>query len=156
MHVCVDLVLGWLLHLVTRCFSLDLFRKDELRQDRRVQRVGGNVAQYMERLEQYFLANDVKEAAKQWTISLSVCGSKTYALARDLLQSPKAAETTYKNIVDELSTKHFAPKPNEIVERFKFHSRKRKEGEGVATYLAGLRKHCNVGETLPEMLRDRL
>ena len=111
------------------------------------------MAQYVERLEHYFLANDVKEAAKQRAISVSVCGSKTCAQARDLLQSPKAAETTYKNIVDELSTKHFAPKPNE---RFKLHSRKRKEGEDVATYVAGLRKHCNVGETLPEMLRDRL
>ena len=45
------------------------------------------------------------------------------------------------------------------MERFKFHSRNRKEDEGVATYVASLRKlseHCNYGETLPEMLRDRL
>ena len=112
----------------------------------------------MERLEQYFPANDVEDAAKQRAILLSVCGSKTYALARDLLQPAKPAETTYKKIVDELS-KHFAPKPSEIVECFKFHSRNRKEGEGVATYVAGLLKlteHCNFGETLPEMLRDRL
>ena len=45
------------------------------------------------------------------------------------------------------------------MERYKFHSRNRIEGEGVAAYVAALRKlseHCNFGETLPEMLRDRL
>ena len=45
------------------------------------------------------------------------------------------------------------------MERFKFHSRNRKEDEGVAMYVAVLLKlseHCNYGETLPEMLRDRL
>ena len=110
--------------------------------------------QYVERLEQYFLANDVEDVAKRHAILLSVCGSKTYALARDLLQPAKPAETTFKKIVDELG-KHFSPKPSEIVERFKFHSRNRKDGEGVATYVAGLRKlteHCNFGE----MIRDRL
>ena len=45
------------------------------------------------------------------------------------------------------------------MERDKFHSRNRKEDEGVAAYVAELRKlteHCNLGESLPEMLRDRL
>ena len=54
---------------------------------------------------------------------------------------------------------YFSPRPSEMVERFKFHSPNRKEGEGVKTYVAALRKvseHCNYGETLPEMLRDRL
>ena len=114
--------------------------------------------QYVERLEQYFLANEVTDATKKRAILLSVCGSKTYALARDLLQPAKPAETTLKKIVDTLE-RHFTPKPSEIVERYKFHSRNRNEGEGVAAYIAELRKlteHCNFGETLPEMLRDRL
>ena len=90
--------------------------------------------------------------------SVSVCGSKTYALARDLLQPAKSAETTFKKIVDTLEN-HFSPKPSEIVERYKFHSRNRNEDEGIAAYVAELLKlteHCNFGETLPEMLRDRL
>ena len=114
--------------------------------------------QYVERLEQYFLANEVEDVGKRRAILLSVCGSKTYALARDLLQPAKPAETTFKKIVDTLE-KHFSPKPSEIVERYKFHSRNRKEDEGVAAYVAELRKlteHCNFGESLPEMLRDRL
>ena len=78
--------------------------------------------QYIEWLEQYFLANEVEDAGKQRAILLSVCGSKTYALARDLLQPAKPAETTFKKIVDT-HEKHFSPKPSEIVERYKFHSR---------------------------------
>ena len=79
---------------------------------------------YIERLEQYFLANEVDEAGKKQAILLSVCGSKTYALARDLLQPVRPAEATFKKIVDTLD-KHFSPRPSEIVERFKFHSRNR-------------------------------
>ena len=37
------------------------------------------LTQYVERLEQYFLTNEVEDAAKQRAILLSVCGSKTYA-----------------------------------------------------------------------------
>ena len=84
--------------------------------------------QYVERLEQYFLANEVEDVAKRRAILLSVCGSKTYALARDLLQPARPAETTFKKIVDTLE-KHFSPKPSEIVERYKFHSRNRNEDE---------------------------
>ena len=114
--------------------------------------------QHVERLEQYFLANDVEDAGTKRAILLSVCGSKTYALSGDLLQPARPAETTFKKIVETLE-KHYSPRPSEIVERFKFHSRNSKEDEGVATYVASLRKlseHCNYGETLPEMFRDRL
>ena len=45
--------------------------------------------QYAERLEQYFVANEIKDEKKQRAILLSVCGSKTYGLIRDLLQPKK-------------------------------------------------------------------
>ncbi len=49
--------------------------------------------QYVERLEQYFIANEVEDDKKQRAIFLSVCGPKTYALLRDLLQPKKPSET---------------------------------------------------------------
>ena len=52
---------------------------------------------------------------KKPEILFSVCGSKTYALARDLLQPRRPAETTFKKIVETL-VKHFSLKPSEIVE----------------------------------------
>lgn len=113
---------------------------------------------YVERLEQYLLANEVEDFAKRGAILLIVCGSKTYALARDLLQPVWPAKTTFKKIVGTLE-KHFSPKPSEIVERYKFHNWDRNEDEGVAAYMPDLRKlndDYNFGDSLPEMLRDRL
>ena len=46
-----------------------------------------------------------------------------------------------------------------IVERFRFHSRVRKPGESVATFVSELRclsQFCGFGDTLEDMLRDRL
>ena len=114
--------------------------------------------QYVERLEQYFIANEVEDDKKQRAIFLSVCGPKTYALLRDLLQPKKPSETDLKVIVKTLE-EHFLPRPNVIVERFKFHSRGRQENESVSMYVAELRKmseHCSFGETLDDMIRDRL
>ena len=114
--------------------------------------------QYAERLEQYFAANEIKDAKKQRAILLSVCGSKTYGLIRDLLQPQKPGNVELKEILEKLEN-HFSPKPSVIVEQFKFHSRSRLEGENVAEFVAGLRRlseHCKFGTTLEDMLRDRL
>lgn len=114
--------------------------------------------QYAERLEQYFAANEIKDAKKQRAILLSVCGSKTYGLIRDLLQPQKPGDVELTEILEKLEN-HFSPKPSVIVERFKFHSRSRLEGENVAEFVAGLRRlseHCKFGTTLEDMLRDRL
>ena len=54
---------------------------------------------------------------------------------------------------------HHSPLPSEIVQRFHFHTRFRKKGETVATYVSELRaiaQGCNFGESLDAMLRDRL
>ena len=46
---------------------------------------------YMERFEQYILANDVKDAKKIVAILLTTVGIKTYSLLRDLLTPTKRA-----------------------------------------------------------------
>ena len=115
-------------------------------------------APYVERMDQYFLANDVTEAAKKRAIFLSVVGDKTYKLIRDLVAPKKPTEKSYKELV-ELLTAHLEPRPSVIVERFKFNSRFRWEGETAAQYLAELQnlaRYCAYGQNLDEMLRDRL
>lgn len=65
---------------------------------------------------------------------------------------------TYKDVV-KLLTDHYRPKPVIAVERFKFHSRTRQPNESVSTYLAYLRESsefCNFGDSLEDMLRDKL
>ena len=114
--------------------------------------------QYVERLTFYFEANDVTSDEKKRAILLTVCGSSTYRLICDLFAPIKPGTKSFKEITDKVK-EHIQPKPSEIVQRFKFHTCSRQEGESVASYVAQLRntaQHCNFGDTLDLMLRDRL
>ena len=113
---------------------------------------------YTERLQQYFAANDVDSAEKQRAIFLSACGAQTYQLLKNLLAPEKPTVKSFEELV-ELMKNHLRPRPSVIIERFTFHSRNRKEGESVAVYMAELKKfseHCGYGDTLNDMLRERL
>ena len=51
------------------------------------------------------------------------------------------------------------PQPSMIVRRFQFNTRQQHAGESIAEYVEVLRKaaeYCSFGDTLSEMLRDRL
>ena len=112
---------------------------------------------YTERLEQYFVANGITEEAKKLAVFLTVIGSKTYALLSDLLAPVKPATKSYTELLEVLKN-HLKPKPVIIAERFHFHQRQQKEGEGVAAYMAALRRladKCEYGTHLEEALRDR-
>ena len=112
---------------------------------------------YVERVEQFFLANDIDDDHKVPTL-LSLIGGKTYTLLRDLLAPEKPATKSFQQIVTTLQ-EHLSPKPLEIAERFRFYKRNQNEGESILSYVAELRKlatHCNFGGNLNEALRDRL
>ena len=113
---------------------------------------------YTERLTQYFTANDVESADKKRAILLSVCGPTTYQLIRNILAPVKPTERTFAQLV-ELVEHHRNPKPSVIVRRYNFNSRMKQPGESIADYTAELRKiaeDCAFGETLEDMLRDRI
>ena len=50
---------------------------------------------YAERLDHYFIANDVKDEAKQRSILLSVCGPATYKLIRSLVDGDGLTTKTH-------------------------------------------------------------
>ena len=113
---------------------------------------------YIDRLEQFFIANDVNNQNKKKAILLSSVGAKTYKLVTSLAQPQSPRDLTYNQIVG-LVQNHQNPKPSAIVQRFKFNSRIRKPEESVRSYVAELRKlseHCEFGVNLDDMLRDRL
>ena len=109
--------------------------------------------QYIERVEQFFLANDLeviepkddngaavtKRNNKRKAILLSLIGADTYSLLRNLLSPDKPADKTYAEIVKTL-TDYFQPKPSATVQRIKFNNTTRKEGESVAQFLSTLLK----------------
>ena len=108
---------------------------------------------YIERLEHYFVANDVTEAAKKRSILLMVCGTPTYKLLRSLVEGGKLDSVSYAGLV-KLLKEHYDPRPSPIVQRFRFNRRSRLPGESVITYVAALL--CDYGDSLAHMLWDRL
>ena len=103
---------------------------------------------YTERLEYYFIANDIQDPAKKKAILLPVCGPSTFQLLKNLLQSNTPESKTYTDLVDLLKN-HFNPTPSVIIQRFKFNTRTGKETESVATYVAELKRlgeHCEFGD----------
>ena len=113
---------------------------------------------YVEQLTFYFAANGVTEDKQQSSILLANCGTATFKLIKSLLEAGKIQTTPFKDLV-ALVQNHYEPKPSVIVQRYKFNTRSRKQGESVAAYIAALRElaeHCSYGASLPEMLRDRL
>ena len=74
---------------------------------------------YVERLEEYFKANKIKDNLKVSCL-LSLIGGKTYTLLRSLTSPDKPSTRTFDEIVKILSD-HLTPKPLVIAERFRFH-----------------------------------
>ena len=113
---------------------------------------------YMECLNYYLIANEVKEDAKKCAILMSGCGPTTYKIIRRLVDSETRKTIKYSKLID-LLTSHFNPRPLSIVQRFKFYNRTRSKEESIATYVAALRalaEYCEYGDSLNIMLRDRL
>ncbi len=114
--------------------------------------------EYTERLEQYFIANGITEAAKKRAVLLAVVGVESYHLIRSLAAPTKPSEKSFEELV-ELMRKHYNPRPSAIVQRYKFHTRVCQAGESIADYLAAMRtlsEYCDFLAVLDDMLRDRL
>ena len=110
-----------------------------------------------ERFDQHVIANEIKEEKKIVAMFQTSIGSKTNNVLRDLLAPVKPSILKLTDLVTTLRD-HYEPKPIVIAERFHFHKREQLEGEGVAAYIAALKRcseHCACGAFLEEALRDR-
>ena len=106
----------------------------------------------------FLTANGVTTEERKRSIFLSVIGPKTYKLLCSLVSPNKPGDKSFAELVQALKS-HYNPEPSEIVERYKFHTRFRKPGESVATFVSELRtlaQTCNFGDSLGDMLRDQL
>ena len=114
--------------------------------------------EYAERLTFYFAANGITTEAKKRAILLSCVGPATFRLMRSLALPGSLDSLSYDELVSKVKD-HKEPAPSVIVRRFQFNTRNQKPSESVSEYIAVLRKaaeHCNYGDSLSEMLRDRL
>ena len=108
---------------------------------------------------QYFVANGIsEEGPTRRAILLSSCGADTYQLIHNLVAPKKLKEESFTDIVS-LVKAHHQPHPSMIVQRFHFHTWIQKPSESVSefvTQLCKLSEYCEFGDTLQDMLRDRL
>ena len=114
--------------------------------------------QYLERLEFFFVANEITDPVKKRAAFMAIVGPETVNTLRSAIAPSKPAEKTYNELTKVLSD-YFSPKQSQIVCRTKFYRCTRKQGQSIASYLAELRAladGCSFGATLDTMLRDRL
>lgn len=113
---------------------------------------------YVEKMENYFVAHDIKSDGNKRAVLLSECGAATYKLIRSLVVPHKPSEVDYKELLEK-AKRHFAHTLSCIVERYKFNTRVQQPSESVATFVAQLRAlstHCEFGDMLEDMLHDRI
>ena len=88
-------------------------------------------SQYVERLGNFFEANSINDGDRKRSVFLAVIGPPAYKLLRNLVSPAKPGDKLYEELVHVL-TDHHKSIPSEIVQRYKFHSRFRQQGESVA------------------------
>ena len=109
---------------------------------------------YIEKLELYFIANDIDDEEKRKAILLTSCGIECYHLFKGLTTPTKPVDKKFIELVT-LMTNHENPKRNPIADRFVFNMRNRKLGESISQYMAELRRlsqYCEYGDSLESML----
>ena len=95
----------------------------------------GDWQAFSERFEQYMIANEIEDKKKVVAMFLTMIGSKTYNVLRDLLAPAELSEVKFQELVKTLKD-HYEPKAIMIAKQFHFHKCKQHEGEGVAVYSA--------------------
>ena len=108
-----------------------------------------NITEYIERVGQYFIANDVTDEKKQTVVFLFIIGNETCSLLRNLLAPESPAGKTVKTLSETLLD-HLEPQSIIIAERYKFYCRDRSENEIITEYLA----EFDFKDFLDQALRD--
>ena len=90
----------------------------------------GEWTQYIERMNQFFIANEICEQPRKKAILLSLGGAETYSLLRNLVAPAKPSEKSYNELV-RVMNEHQNPKPSVIMERYKFNKRDRQPGGSI-------------------------
>ena len=115
-----------------------------------------NWLDYIEKVEQYFIANEITVEAKKKGTLLTVIGGEAYKLLRNLTELNKPTEKTYDQIVTILKA-HLYPKTYSHCGTMEVLSAK-SEHRRTINYLAELRslsRYCNFQAFLDEAIRDK-
>ena len=113
---------------------------------------------FAEQLTYYFVANGIADADKKRAILLSACGTITYKLMKTLVAPAELTAKSFAELV-QLAKEHYTPKPSVIMFRFRFNTSVRQDGESITRFVTRLRdlaSLCEYGDSVKELIRDRL
>ena len=113
---------------------------------------------FAEQLTYYFVANGIDDADKKRAILLSACGTITYKLLKTLVAPAELTAKSFAELV-QLAKEHYTPKPSVIMCRFRFNTSVRQDGESITRFVTRLRdlaSLCEYGDSVKELIRDRL
>lgn len=111
---------------------------------------------YTERLEQFFVMNDIPEEKKKAILITSI-DSDIYKILRDVCYPVQPAEKSFDEICTLLN-KQFVVQKSMYRERHRFYNSHRGVGESIASWFARLKKlsvDCHFGEEFDAVLLDR-
>ena len=112
---------------------------------------------YREKLEEYFYANKISEDRTQVATLLSLVGSNTYKLLRNLCHPSLPNQKTFKQLCELMNTQ-FTPLVTVWRERIKFYQAQQYENENIADWYARIKNlavNCDFGNQLTNILRDK-
>ncbi|KAL0820594.1 hypothetical protein ABMA28_006437 [Loxostege sticticalis] len=118
--------------------------------------VNGDFSSYCDRLDMYFVANNISDDKKLPTL-ISIIGEAGYELMVNLCSPEKPHKKNYSDIV-ELMCNHLQPKPSILAARYHFRQRRQQVEETVTQYMSELKRlsrACEFKANLEENLRDQ-
>ena len=114
-------------------------------------------SQYVQRLEQFFAANDIPDEKKA-SVFLATVGPAAFHILSNLVAPNKPGEESYARLIETMS-EFYNPKPLVTVQRYRFYSRFQHSEESISAFVAELRslaRDCDFGRALEDNLRDKL
>lgn len=114
---------------------------------------------FQHQLEQFLLANDIKEEQKKKAILLTSICETSYVLLENLMSPTKleTAEATFVKCVEAMN-KHFKPPTSGFAERYKFYNAAKSPAETISEWAVRVRAlaiNCEFGEHLDTAIRDK-
>ena len=114
-------------------------------------------SQYVQRLEQFFAANDIPDKKKA-SVFLATVGPAAFHILSNLVAPNKPGEESYARLIETMS-EFYNPKPLVTVQRYRFYSRFQHSEESISAFVAelhSLARDCDFGRALEDNLRDKL
>ncbi|XP_074039987.1 uncharacterized protein [Leptinotarsa decemlineata] len=111
---------------------------------------------FLERLKQFFIANNITEEKRKKAILLNTLSEKCYILLRNLCVPNLPEDKPFEDLCNLLS-EHLAPVKSLFAERLKFYTASRETSESVADWEAKIKKlasNCQFGDELGTVMRD--